>query len=592
MKEHIGRYRIGKKLGEGGMGSVHLGYDPMLDRQVAIKVMSPALANDHTFVQRFLLEARAVARMEHPNIVAVYDADNIDGLYYLVMEFVSGGSLEDLIQQKGRLSFAQIANIIEQVASGLDYAHSHQMVHRDIKPNNILFDTDGQAHVTDFGLVKTEEVVLTQAGQIFGTPAYMAPEQIEGQPVGPYTDVYALGIVAYRMLAERLPFDGSMATIFDGHVRRPPPPFHQLNANIPAPIQAAVFQAMGKQHNRRFKSAGAFAKALRYAIEASSSDHIATEISSQPNIYHSNPSYQPPQDTPSRWKSSTNDKRVEARQKSQPTPFNPSYNNEPAAREPVRPTARLSEKAKTTPTPRQQPNPVKTAQPQAKINSNQAKGTSKWGKRLLILAGMFFLSLCICASLIFVVAIAGESNTRAGRDTPNAPIVTIPAENAAPNNTNPGFRRITDDSGRLEVQVPLEWGDTDSGNWEFNNQKVGRYLIGTTNLEQALNSWQAPGIYLAVSKPLVTQYTTQQLLEGNASYGEECLLVEQDTYNDGFYTGHYNLWNTCGNENAAIMTIVATPPDKSYVILVKFQMTTEKDSQVVDQILQSIMIRP
>lgn len=607
MKEHIGRYKVEKKLGEGGMGSVHLAHDPMLDRQVAIKVMSPALASDQTFVQRFLLEARAVARMQHPHIVAVYDANVTDGLYYLVMEYVSGGSLEDLIQQKGRLSLSQVADIIEQVASGLDYAHSHQMVHRDIKPNNILFDREGKAHVTDFGLVKTQEVALTQVGQIFGTPAYMAPEQIEGRAVGPYTDVYALAVVAYKMLAERLPFEGSMATIFDGHVRRSPPAFSQLNANIPPPVQAAVFQALGKQHNRRFKSAGAFAKAFRNAVQASSSDHIPTEMFSQPNIDQSRPPYQPPMA----------DDMAETIRESGPLLSNqPQYAAtiaESASQIPSQPpAAQLTPSASAAPPP---PNRVTQPQQQANIAPNNKKGASPWGKRLLVLAGAFFLTICVCTMLFFVLASAAQSNERAGAggstNQPPAtlippaataslshggsepaqsvePLATIPVQNAPPVNLD--YRTIVDETGRLEVQVPTEWGATDSGDWLFNDQQVGRYLLGTTNLDQVLDGWQVPGVFFGVSKELVEEYSIEELLDFY-SYADECSLIEQADYDDGFYTGGYDLWGSCGGVDAATTTIIATPPNNAYVILVQIQMITEEDTQALNQILASLVVR-
>lgn len=609
MKEHIGRYQVEKKLGEGGMGSVHLAYDPMLDRHVAIKVMSPALASDQTFVQRFLLEARAVARMEHPHIVAVYDANVTDGLYYLVMEYVSGGSLEDLIRQKGRLSLSQVADIIEQVASGLDYAHSHQMVHRDIKPNNILFDTDGKAHVTDFGLVKTEEVALTQVGQIFGTPAYMAPEQIEGQPVGPYTDVYALAVVAYKMLAERLPFEGSMATIFDGHVRRSPPPLSQLNANIPPSVQAAVFQALGKEHNRRFKSAGAFAKAFRNAVQASSSDHIPTEMFSQPKIDQSRRPYQPP----------IADDMAETIAESGPLLSNqPQYAAtipESASKIPSPPpAAHVRPSAPTAPPP---PNRASLPQQQANIPPNHHdQAASPWGKRLLVLAGAFFVTICVCTMLFFVFASAAQDNQSAASGSTNEPpatlvppaatsspsnfdtgsepdetidpLPTIPVENAPPVNLD--YRTIVDETGRLEVQVPTEWAVTDSGDWLFNDQPVGRYLLGTTNLDQVLDGWQVPGVFFAASKELVSQYSIEELLD-SYSYADECSLIEQADYDDGFYTGRYDLWGSCGGVDAATTTIIATPPNNAYVILVQIQMITEEDAQAVNQILASLVVR-
>ncbi|HYN89533.1 MAG TPA: serine/threonine-protein kinase, partial [Ardenticatenaceae bacterium] len=206
----LGKYQVQEKLGQGGMGAVYKAYDPDLDRTAAVKILPPGLATDPHFLERFRLEARAVARLDHPNIAAVFAAGEENGVYYLVMEYIQGGSLADLIRRESPVPVERTLELLEQAARALDYAHARGIVHRDIKPNNILIDGEGCAQLVDFGLVKVSEVSLTVAGQIFGTPAYMAPEQIEGNDVGPPADIYALGVVAYEMLAGKVPFQGPM----------------------------------------------------------------------------------------------------------------------------------------------------------------------------------------------------------------------------------------------------------------------------------------------------------------------------------------------------------------------------------------------
>ncbi|MCB9136086.1 MAG: serine/threonine protein kinase [Anaerolineales bacterium] len=264
--QNIRKYQILTKLGSGGMGSVFRARDAILERDVALKLLAPTLANDDSFVERFRLEARSLARLDHPHIVKVYDADWDNNRLFLVMEFVDGGSLADLLKQEKSLRPAVVVKLLQQTASGLDYAHQHGLIHRDIKPANILLTSQGNAKLTDFGLVKDSGTSLTADGTRLGTPAYMAPEQIQGDEVTPALDIYALGVVAYEMLTGRTPFMGNMSAIFEGHLLRQIPAISQLNPAVHADAQAVLAKVLAKNPADRYSTASNFIQALSDAL--------------------------------------------------------------------------------------------------------------------------------------------------------------------------------------------------------------------------------------------------------------------------------------------------------------------------------------
>lgn len=264
--QNIRKYQILSKLGAGGMGSVFRARDAILERNVALKLLAPTLANDDSFVERFRLEARSLARLDHPHIVKVYDADWDNNRLFLVMEYVDGGSLADLLKQEKSLRPAVVIKLLQQTASGLDYAHQHGLIHRDIKPANILLTSQGNAKLTDFGLVKDSQTSLTADGTRLGTPAYMAPEQIQGEEVTPALDIYALGVVAYEMLTGRTPFTGNMSSIFEGHLLRQIPAISQLNPAVHPDAQAILTKVLSKNPADRYTSATAFVQALGDAL--------------------------------------------------------------------------------------------------------------------------------------------------------------------------------------------------------------------------------------------------------------------------------------------------------------------------------------
>ena len=261
-----GRYHVVERIASGGMGEVYLARDAVLDRQVAIKVLHRSLSGDPAFIDRFRREARAAAGLSHPNIVAVYDWGSVDGIYYMVMEYVRGRATRALLNRTGRLEPAQAADVVRQTLRGLEHAHRQGIVHRDIKPENVLVTTDGVVKVADFGLARAyADGRQTQAGTVTGTVQYLAPEQIRGEPADPRSDLYSLGIVTYELLTGKLPFTGETAmSIAYKHLSGRVPEPSAIVPSIPADLDGFVLSATDRDRELRPESASA----MRSDIEA------------------------------------------------------------------------------------------------------------------------------------------------------------------------------------------------------------------------------------------------------------------------------------------------------------------------------------
>ena len=258
------RYRVDRRIGEGGMAEVYLGHDLLLNRAVAVKVMRPHHAADPVFRTRFEREAIAVAGLTHPNIVEIFDVGEENGRPYFVMEFVRGDTLKTVIVQEGPFAPDDVAALLEQVCSALDCAHEQGIVHRDVKPQNILVTPDGVVKVLDFGIAKdVHDGHLTEVGNGLGTVQYVSPEQANGLMATPSSDVYSLGVVAFEMLTGRLPFeaDSPVATAML-HVHEPPRPPSTVFPHVPPQVDGIVLRALEKNPTRRFQTAGAFAQAM------------------------------------------------------------------------------------------------------------------------------------------------------------------------------------------------------------------------------------------------------------------------------------------------------------------------------------------
>ena len=252
------RYEPERLIARGGMAEVWLARDALLDRLVALKVLFPELSTDPNFVERFRREAQAAANLSHPNIVSVYDWGEADGTYFIVMEYVEGRPLSAVVREDGVMTPDRAAAIAADVASALGFAHRNGVIHRDVKPGNVLITTDDQVKVTDFGIARAAntEDHLTQTGAVMGTATYFSPEQAQGLPVDQRSDVYALGVVLYEMVTGRPPFvaDGPVAVAYK-HVHEDPVPPGSVIADLPAPFEAIVLQALAKDLNHRYATA-------------------------------------------------------------------------------------------------------------------------------------------------------------------------------------------------------------------------------------------------------------------------------------------------------------------------------------------------
>ncbi len=270
----FGRYRIISKLGEGGMGAVYLAEDEQLHRRVALKTPFFEIEDDALTIKRFLREAHAAATIQHPNVCPVYEVGQHEGRYYLTMAYVEGASLADWLRESAQVPVSTALGIVEKLAGGLQAAHDAGVLHRDLKPGNILIDRGGEPYLIDFGMARRldrDETLLTVSGVVAGTPAYMAPEQINGhdEQIGPATDIYSLGIILYELLSGSIPFTGNLATMLGSIVASRPTPLDQFRPDLDPRVELICRRAIAKSPADRFASAQAFAEAIRNYAEES-----------------------------------------------------------------------------------------------------------------------------------------------------------------------------------------------------------------------------------------------------------------------------------------------------------------------------------
>ncbi|MGA7704262.1 MAG: Stk1 family PASTA domain-containing Ser/Thr kinase [Solirubrobacteraceae bacterium] len=263
-----GRYRVSARLGSGGMADVYLAHDTLLGRQVALKLLHHRFAEDQEFVERFRREASSAAGLSHPNVVAVFDRGEWDGTYYIAMEYLPGRSLKAVVREHGALSPQDATDIVVQILLATRFAHKRGIIHRDIKPHNVILDEEGRAKVTDFGIARAGASDMTLTGSIMGTAQYLSPEQAQGHAVSESSDLYAVGVVLYELLTGQVPFEGeSPVTVALKQVSVEPTPPSVLNPAVTPALEAVVMRSLAKDPAGRFANADEFIAALQQARE-------------------------------------------------------------------------------------------------------------------------------------------------------------------------------------------------------------------------------------------------------------------------------------------------------------------------------------
>jgi serine/threonine-protein kinase len=287
------RYELEELVGTGGMSSVYRARDRLLERYVALKVLHPHYADDEEYVERFRREARSVAQLSHPHIVTVIDRGEDGGQQFIVFEYIDGENLKQFIERTGPLPTRRAVELALEVADALAFAHEHGLVHRDVKPQNVLLTPDGDAKVTDFGIARSLDVEhgMTQTGTVLGTSNYLSPEQASGKATTAATDVYSLGVVVYELLTAEVPFPGdNFVAIAMKHINELPPDLLEKRPDVPLRLAAAVDRAMEKDPDRRFATMDEFASELRQCLaELDTPDAGRTFIAQSPVLRESRP---------------------------------------------------------------------------------------------------------------------------------------------------------------------------------------------------------------------------------------------------------------------------------------------------------------
>ena len=269
--QQVGAYRIERQLGKGGMATVYLARHQSLDRDVALKMLHVAYKDDDTFIERFRREAQIVGKLEHPNIVPIYDFADAGLHPYLVMKYIEGDTLKQYLRRTKDVSLTEVMRIMTAVADALDYAHKRGILHRDVKPSNIMISTDGQPYLTDFGLARIASLGESTLSRdmMLGTPQYISPEQAQGnRELDARTDIYSLGIVLYELVVGRVPFTGDTPyAIIHNHIFTPLPPPREMNPMVTPEVELVLLRALAKDANERYGTAGEMIQAFKTAIE-------------------------------------------------------------------------------------------------------------------------------------------------------------------------------------------------------------------------------------------------------------------------------------------------------------------------------------
>lgn len=493
----FGQYDILDQLGQGGMATVYRAHQRSIGRTVAIKVMPPYFVHESTFMQRFEREVRVIAELQHPRVLPVYDYGQIEGLPYIVMAYMPGGTLADRVKQ-GPLPLEEIVRLVRQIAEGLDHAHRKGVIHRDFKPSNVLLDEHGNAYLADFGIAKISEATVQLTGSgVVGTPAYMAPEMATGDVVTPAVDIYALGITLFQMLTGRLPFRGETPlSVMMAHASEPVPDVRELRPDLPAGVSHVVMRALAKNPADRYPTAGEMASDLEKAAQGQA---VA----------------------------------------------------EPPTARPISPTLRPMEAAPTPPSapptaPVWQPvpeRPTVPSAPPAPLPSEEKRGGCRWGLAATI--GAVVVLLMVCGGgfiLLGGMAMLSSATPIPPTDTPLPPLPSPAASPTVPSAGGPAegyadlLLRNESQKAVCYVQISLSdsdtWGEdwlgedqviANGGSFLFQGIPAGKYDYRALDCDQSVMSVHY-GVQLAGSMSWTVRDPTSTLTVINSSSYQVCGL--------------------------------------------------------------------
>jgi serine/threonine protein kinase/DNA-binding NarL/FixJ family response regulator len=543
------RYSLIELIGSGGMAEVYLAHDRELDRDVAFKVLRNQYADDEQFVERFKREARNAALLSHPNIVAIHDRGKTeDGAYYIVMEYVPGDNLKERILRDGPLPAPAAIAIALQVAQALRAAHERGVIHRDVKPQNILLTESGDAKVVDFGLARAvSAVTMTQEGAILGTAHYLSPEQGLGQPASPQSDLYSLGVVLYEMLTGELPHNAETPVgIVMGHISGQLRPPKEVNPDVPESINAVTVRLLARDPKDRYQDAAELIDDLERVQRGEPPAFIAQQQAASPANTPAHPS----------------------------TGLDLDPKNRP----------RPPEQQQESDTPPASP-PL--ARPGGVRDGDRRRRVLRWGLVAVLVAVAMPVGVGIIAWLLVpYIQPYFQPDVRGGI-----------GENSKP---APGYDLMNHRSGALSVEVPEKWSERITNNPSEGEKAragwdsfAGESVTAMTAAND-LNSWRTgtkghQGMYIAASKKLAQSYTDDQLVAlGPHDYSSSCQAGNLRDFNRPPYSGKIQEWNNCGGQsNHTALTLSAAPEGRECVVLLLIGGYLQGQEESIQHILDT-----
>jgi eukaryotic-like serine/threonine-protein kinase len=624
------RYTRKRTIGGGGMAQVYLAHDEVLDRDVALKVLRQQYADDERLVERFRREAKNAASLSHPNIVAVHDrGETEDGAYYIVMEYMAGGTLKDRIQKEGLLPPAVATTLALQVARALEAAHRRGIIHRDVKPQNVLLTEDGEAKVADFGIARAaSSSTMTKTGSVLGTAHYLSPEQALGQPASPQSDLYSLGVVLYEMLTGEVPYDAETPMgIAMKHVSGQMRPPKEVNPDVPEGINAVAVRLLAPDPENRYQSAAEVVEDLERVLRGELPGGVITDPVEEPSS--GTVAITEPSEVSSDRGSSLVD-----------TPVGPGSGGRVETKE-----------QETVPPPPAPPEDTEGA----------GDGGRRWPKALpwaLAAAGIVALLALVLAlrilggqetsqvpspvssgrEMVAVPDMVGESRDEAektlrsegfevnsetqkssgendakviaqspsGGEAEKGSEITLTVGEAVAPGPAPGYNLIQDPTGGLTVEVPPSWGIDTGQDSEYPSGVasrswstwLGEEITSSITTAPSLDAWYSPdqpgtsGAYLVASRTLAQNYSDDDLIFYGLFSGQatNCEQGPYEDFNNSSVSGKIQTWYNCRGEGITNFVVAAAPEGRECVVVLQARLGDEGHREAVQHLLDTVNV--